>query len=191
MEELGLAQLPGPHRTDLTSLGQEVITRIPSVLISTDAAALLPQADIVVCCTSSTERLIRDDILRPSAVVCDVSRPSNVSSEVVIRGPDVMVLIGGVVRLPGGSPLGFNASLPLGHAYACMAETMMLAMDQRYHDTSLGFDLQLSTIFEIEQLGKELDFQIVLDKWERSSGPHDHDLSSAIVENVGFRTMHA
>lgn len=191
MEELGLAQLPGPHRTDLTSLGQEVITRIPSLLISTDAAALLPQADIVVCCTSSTERLIRDDTLRPSAVVCDVSRPSNVSSEVVIRRPDVMVLIGGVVRLPGGSPLGFNASLPLGHAYACMAETMMLAMDQRYHDTSLGFDLQLSTIFEIEQLGKELDFQIVLDKRERSSGPHDHDLSSAIVENVGFRTMHA
>jgi predicted amino acid dehydrogenase len=187
--ELDFVRPSRPDRAGLMSLGEELIRRTGSVLVSTDAAAVLPQADIVVCCTSSTERLIRDHSLHASAVVCDVSRPSNVSAEVGIRRPDVMILNGGVVRLPGDSSLGFSASLPPGHAYACMAETMMLAMDQRYQDTSLGFDLPLSQILEMEQLAEELNFQVVLDKQERSREPEDRHLSSPIAESVGLRAF--
>jgi predicted amino acid dehydrogenase len=75
-----------------------------------------------------------------------------------------MVLDGGVVNLPCDSTLGFNASLPEGRAYACMAETMMLAMDQRYRDMSLGFDLPLEQVLEMEVLAEELGFQPVLER---------------------------
>lgn len=189
--ELGLALPSRTSRADLKALGHEVIARTGAVRISTDAAEVLPQADIVVCCTSSTERLISDAYLRPSAVVCDISRPSNIGADVGLRRPDVLLLNGGVVRLPSGSSLGFNASLPSGHAYACMAETMMLAMDQRYRDTSLGFDLPLSTIFEMEQLANDLGFQVVLDKQERDGCLKDQQLPKDIFESVEFRTMHA
>jgi acetylornithine/succinyldiaminopimelate/putrescine aminotransferase/acyl-CoA synthetase (AMP-forming)/AMP-acid ligase II/predicted amino acid dehydrogenase/acyl carrier protein len=170
--ELGFVLPAKPDHASLTGLGEELIRRTSSVLISTDAAAVLPLADIVVCCTSSTEPLIRADTLQKSAIVCDVSRPSNVHADVALRRPDVMILNGGVIGLPGYASLGFNVSLGPARAYACMAETMMLAMDQRYQDMSLGFDLPLSKVLEIGQRAEELGFQVVLD-YVKGTGEHE------------------
>jgi len=133
------------------------------VAVSVDAASAVRQADIVVCCTSSAEHLLSEDWLRPSAIVCDVSRPSNVSPHAAVRRPDVMLLEGGVVRLPGDARLSFDCSLPRGHVYACMAETIMLAMEQRYQDASLGFDLSLDHLLEMERLADASGFQVVLE----------------------------
>jgi acetylornithine/succinyldiaminopimelate/putrescine aminotransferase/predicted amino acid dehydrogenase len=151
------------HRNGLAQLGQELVSHAGVIRVSLDAARILPEADIVVCCTSSTERLVHEDCLRHAAVVCDVSRPSNVGVEVRSRRKDVTVIDGGVIRLPGSSDLGFNVSLPEGHAYACMAETMMLAMNHRYQDMSLGFDLDLEQVLAMEQLATELGFRVALD----------------------------
>jgi predicted amino acid dehydrogenase len=95
-----------------------------------------------------------------------------------------MVLDGGVVRLPGGSPLGFNASLAKGNAYACMAETMMLAMEQRYQDAGLGFDLPLEQVLEMERLAEELGFRVLLNKTERSRQRVEEEPTEPI-ERVG------
>ena len=162
--ELGFDLPPKPDRGGLARLGEELVGRTGSVVVSVDHAEMLPRADIVVCCTSTTERMVRDERLRPSAVVCDTSRPPNVDPDVVVRRPDVMVLDGGVVRLPGDSRLGFKVSLPEGCAYACMAETMMLAMSQRYADASLGYDLPLEQVLEMELLADELGFRPVLER---------------------------
>jgi predicted amino acid dehydrogenase len=162
--ELGIQLPPRPDGAALVRLGEELIGRTGSVIVSVDHAAELPRADVVVCCTSTTERLVRGELLHRGAVVCDTSRPSNVDPDVCASRPDVMVLDGGVVQLPGDSLLGFNASLPAGRAYACMAETMMLAMDQRYRDASLGFDLPLEQVLETELLADELGFRPVLEK---------------------------
>jgi predicted amino acid dehydrogenase len=166
--ELDFEMPARPDRASLIRLGEELIRRTGAVAVSVDANSHLPEVDIVVCCTSTTERLISEDNLRRSAVVCDVSRPSNVAVHVRTRRPDVMVLDGGVVRLPGGSSLGFNASLAKGNAYACMAETMMLAMEQRYQDTGLGFDLPLEQVLEMERLAGELGFRVLLNHSERN-----------------------
>lgn len=166
--ELDFEMPARPDRANLMRLGEELMHRTGAVSISVDANSYLPEVDIVVCCTSTTERLISEDNLRRSAVVCDVSRPSNVAAHVRTRRSDVMVLDGGVVRLPGGSSLGFNASLAKGNAYACMAETMMLAMEQRYQDTGLGFDLPLEQVLEMERLASELGFRVLLNHSERN-----------------------
>jgi len=112
-----------------------------------------------------------------------------VHAEVAVRRPDVMILNGGVIRLPGDCSLGFNASLPPGHAYACMAETMMLAMNQSYQDASLGFDLPLSQILEMERLANEFNFQIVLDKQERSREVEDCDIPNPVFERADSMTL--
>ncbi|HYR86468.1 MAG TPA: aminotransferase class III-fold pyridoxal phosphate-dependent enzyme [Terriglobia bacterium] len=187
-DELAFDTPEKPDRTSLIRIGKELISRTGSVVVSVDAASLLPEVDIVVCCTSSTERLVREESLRPSAVVCDVSRPSNVGVEVLRRRPDVMVLNGGVVRMPPGTSLGFNASLGKGNAYACMAETMMLAMEQRYEDTSLGFDLRLEQVLEMERLAEELGFRVLLDRKEDSSKRDGDDHADDFAGMVDFAT---
>jgi len=162
-EEIDHVPASRMDRASLIRLGEELV-RSGAVEVSVDAAGLLPEADVVICATSSPERMVQPDRLRRSAIVCDVSRPSNVGAEVHLRRPDVTVVNSGVVRLPGDATLGFNSSLARGHAYACMAETMMLAMAQRYEDTSLGFELPLRQVFEMEKLAQELGFRVVLDK---------------------------
>lgn len=170
--ELGFTPPPNPTRTNLIRLGEELVSRTGSVLISVDSAATLPDVDIVVCCTNTTERIVRENCLRENCVVCDVSRPSNVADD-VHRRPDVIVLEGGVIRLPGDSVLGFNASLGAGRGYACMAETMMLAIDHRYRDMSLGFELPLEPVLEMERLAAELGFEVVYDQRGKRSGKNE------------------
>lgn len=170
-----------PDRAALTRLGEELVRRGNSLTVSVDAASMLPEADIVVCCTSSTEQLVHEDWVRPSAVVCDVSRPSNVGSDVRAQRPDVMVLEGGVIRLPGDAYLSFNCSLNRGHVYACMAETMMLAMEQRYQDASLGLDLPLEQVRNMERLANEFGFQVVLDQKERRDHSEDEPIRRSVA----------
>jgi hypothetical protein len=163
VEELDFTLPAKPDRAALVRIGEELIRRTHAIEISVDAAGTLPDVDLVVCCTSTTERMVHDENLRANAIVCDISRPSNVHAEVRTRRPDVMVIDGGVVRMPGDASLGFNASLARGNAYACMAETMMLAMDQRYQDSGLGYDLALGQVLEMERLAEELGFRVMLD----------------------------
>ena len=181
--ERGFGPSTKRDRATLTRLGEDLIQRTGVVVISTDVEAVLPQADVIVCCTSSTQRFVRGDNLRSDAIVCDVSRPSNVSPDLLKRKPDVMVLNGGVIRLPENSRLGFDNFLPAGHAYACMAETMMLAMDHRYQDASLGFDLSLTQMLDLEQLALELDFQVVLDKQEPEIQPDTQILCPRSIDS--------
>src|SRR5262249_27240469 len=93
----GLNPAQGGDRAALARLGEELVRRTGAVSVSVDTAGLLPYADVVICATSTTERLVRPERLRRGAVVCDVSRPSNVGAEVRSKRPDVLVLDGGVV----------------------------------------------------------------------------------------------
>lgn len=101
----------------------------------------LQQADLVLVATSSTERFVRPDFLKPGAIVCDLSRPANVSLEIARTRPDVLVIDGGIVKMPGRATLGSRLGIPEDLSYACMAETMMMALEGQYRDASLGLDL--------------------------------------------------
>ena len=146
----------------LTELGAGVLGCTDSVVVSVDTREWLPEADIVVYATSDPGHLVDKDSLRAGAVVCDVSRPPNVDAELLGERADVMVVDGGVVQMPRASSLGFNLSLDDGQVYACMAETMMLAAQQRYRHTSLGYEAELDQILAMERLAQELGFRVVL-----------------------------
>jgi acetylornithine/succinyldiaminopimelate/putrescine aminotransferase/predicted amino acid dehydrogenase len=112
--------------------------RLGLIEFSTDIDAVLAQADVVVSATSSDIKIIHAGNLKRGAIVCDVSRPANVSEEVDRARPDVLVIDGGVVEVPGLPSLGWNFGFERGLAYACMAETMILALEQQYKHFSLG-----------------------------------------------------
>jgi acetylornithine/succinyldiaminopimelate/putrescine aminotransferase/predicted amino acid dehydrogenase len=133
-------ELPPPEASldEFIAFAQSTACRNGAMGITTSLEEALAGAGIVVCATSSREKLIQPGDLPPGAVVCDISRPPNVSAAVERERPDVLVIDGGVVELPGRPDLGWNFGFPRGLAYACMAETMMLALERHYRHFSLG-----------------------------------------------------
>ncbi|MHB0937336.1 MAG: KR domain-containing protein [Armatimonadota bacterium] len=128
--------------------------------IGTDLDAELPQADIIVTVTSAVDAVIHPDHLKPGAVVCDVARPRDVSVRVARERDDVLVIEGGVVKVPGQVNFNFNFGFPPGMSYACMAETMILALEGRYESFSLGKDLDLARVREIGRLAEKHGFEM-------------------------------
>ena len=96
--------------------------------------------------TSAVDAVIEPRHLRPGAVVCDVSRPRDVSVRVAQQRDDVLVIEGGVVAVPGAVDFRFNFGFPPRTSYACMAETMILALEGRYESFSLGKELELERV---------------------------------------------
>ena len=82
---------------------------------------------------------------------------------------DVLVMEGGVVEVPGDVDFGLNFGFPPQTAYACMAETMILALEQRYENFTLGRDLTVKQVEIIEQLAKKHGFKLAgLRSFERA-----------------------
>ncbi|MEG0831974.1 MAG: shikimate dehydrogenase, partial [Acidaminococcaceae bacterium] len=91
---------------------------------------------------------------------CDVARPRNVSREVTAARKDVLVIEGGVIRVPGAVDFGFNFGFPAQMSYACMAETMILALEGRYENFTLGRNLSLEQIDTIAALAQKHEFRL-------------------------------
>lgn len=105
-----------------------------------DDLAALTGCPLIVSASNTPEPLIHPRHLgRGPAVICDISLPADVSDAVAAERPDVLVVTGGVVRLPldthfsvGGVPL------PPGHVFACMAETLLMGLEGTWKATSIG-----------------------------------------------------
>ena len=66
----------------------------------------------------------------------------------------------GEVLIPGEIDFGYNIGLPPGVAYACLAETALLAMEGRFEDYTLGRELTMERVKEIYRLFKKHRFEI-------------------------------
>ncbi len=130
------------------------------VQITSDIKQALLQGQIVLTVTSAVDTLIGSQDLLPGAIVCDVSRPRNVSIQVARERNDVLVLEGGVMEVPGKVNFNFDFGFPPGMSYACMAETMTLALEERYENFSLGRDLKLERVQEIWELAQKHQFKL-------------------------------
>ena len=172
--DLGEALLAGANNKKIEEFAMQLMNENGASLDlswTLDCNQACAMADIVVTATSSIEALIDPFCLKPGAIICDVSRPPNVSETITELRPDVLVLDGGVVEVPGRPDLGWNFGFSRGLAYACMCETMMLGLEKKYEPISLGSDLNDSTldlfrtlalkhgfkIAELRQFGKEIE----------------------------------
>jgi predicted amino acid dehydrogenase len=131
-----------------------------SVRISSNVHSALKRADVVITVTSSVDSVIDAEDLKPGAVVCDVARPRDVSREVAEKRDDVLIIEGGVVEVPGDVDFHFNFGFPPKTSYACMAETMILALERRYENFTLGRDLTVEQVEEISRLAKKHGFKL-------------------------------
>jgi predicted amino acid dehydrogenase len=130
------------------------------VAVETNVARAVGAAQVVLTVSSATDVLIEPEDLRPGAVVCDVARPRNVSRVVYERRNDVLVIDGGVIEVPGDVDFGFDFGFPPRMCEACMAETIILALEGRYENFTLGSTITLSQVEEIAALARRHGFRL-------------------------------
>ena len=113
----------------------------PDVRVSVvDDVAAISRSQLIVAASNVPEPLIYPWHLAETPVaICDISLPSDVSDEVRAARPDVLVIRGGIVRLPAND--GFSVAgiaLPKGHALACMSETLLMGLEGLRTNGSTG-----------------------------------------------------
>jgi acetylornithine/succinyldiaminopimelate/putrescine aminotransferase len=126
--EVGL-ESPLPART-----GQ------PACEISCESdAAVLRDCDVIVVTTSSPDReLLIPDQLKPGAIVCCTSLPSNLSEAFHTHPGGMVAFDGGLARLPENAYLDFVGFPAGGLAFGCLAETLLLGFDGHNHSFCKG-----------------------------------------------------
>lgn len=151
--------LVGRHIEPLEALREQCDGKGALVSASTDIRAIY-KADLILAVTSAVHAVIEPQHLKPGAVVCDVARPRDVSKRVAAERDDVLVIEGGMVEVPGEPDFHFDFGFPPRKAYACMAETMALALDGRYEDYTIGKEISLARVHEIDSMAALHGFRL-------------------------------
>jgi predicted amino acid dehydrogenase len=124
------------------------------VVCSTDYDSLLGQMDMIVTSTSGAGKKILDIMkVKPGCVITDVARPLDLPPEEVAKRPDVLVIESGEIELPSKVKGLKSIGLPPNIVYACLAETIVLALEGRFEVFTIGRDTEWQKVKEIYRLG--------------------------------------
>ena len=174
--------LIGRNKERLLAVREKLaITASSGLAVFTDVGAGLKDAEIVITVSSAAEAIVLPKHIKRGAVVCDVARPRDVSVAVQKERDDVLVIEGGVVRVPGamrsskypdGGPFSFGFAQ--GTAYACMSETIALALDQRYESFTLGKEVTVKQVDDINAICTRHGFKLDgFRSFERAVSPEE------------------
>ncbi len=147
--------LVSPESAKLLALQEDIKRESPraEVHVTATPGHHLGDMDVIVTATSGAGKRILDIMkVKPGCVITDVARPLDLSPEDVARRPDVLVVESGEIELPGDVHMK-NIGLPKGVAYACLAETVVLALEGRYETFTVGRQIEWERVKEIYRLG--------------------------------------
>jgi predicted amino acid dehydrogenase len=147
--------LVSPETAKLLQIKKDIEADNPraTVHVATDPSAALSEVDVIVTATSAAGHKVLDIMrVKPGCVITDVARPLDMSPEDIAKRPDVLVIESGEVELPGEVRMK-SIGLPDGVAYACLAETIVLALEGRYENFTVGRSISWPKVKEIYRLG--------------------------------------
>lgn len=147
--------LVSPEMAKLLAIKEEIEAENPraTVHVAMDPSIALSDMDLIVTATSAAGHKVLDIMdVKPGCVITDVARPLDMSAEDVAKRPDVLVIESGEIELPG-TPKMRSIGLPDGVVYACLAETIVLALEGRYENFTVGRNIEWEKVKEIYRLG--------------------------------------
>jgi len=147
--------LVSPETAKLLALKKDLEREHPRAVIRVAAKPddHLAEMDLIVTATSGAGKRVLDIMaVKPGCVITDVARPLDLSAEDVAKRPDVLVIESGEIELPGEVRMK-NIGLPANVAYACLAETVVLALEGRYETFTVGRNIEWEKVKEIYKLG--------------------------------------
>ena len=116
----------------------------------------LKNAELIIVTTSAAGAIIKAQHLKPNVIIYDITQPQNIDKDLKKERPDAIIYEGGLVKVEGleeKMPFG----LPPKTIFACLGETMLLALENYPDDFSLG-KTRTEKVFYINQLAKKYDF---------------------------------
>lgn len=161
-EQAAQLALVARNQERLTALCRASVgARAEAISYGTDADAALEGADIAVFTTTAIEVSphVVVERLKPGAIICDIPTPRNISQEMAQGRPDLLVLDGAAIEPPFPFRLRMETGLAPGQIYACMAETIVLALEGREGDFSFGFEPSPEKVREICALAHKHGFK--------------------------------
>jgi predicted amino acid dehydrogenase len=159
-QDVAELHLIGRRLEPLEALRTRLATQARAGLYASTTMEALASAQLILTVTSALHAPVEPEHLRPGSVVCDVARPRDVSAKVAACRDDVLVIDGGMVEVPGQVDFHFDFGFPHGKAYACMAETMALALEGRFEDYTVGRDINRERVDEISAMAKRHGFKL-------------------------------
>lgn len=124
----------------------------------------LAAANVVVTCTSAAEPFILSEHLRARAIVIDASRPANVDLAVRQARGDVTWIEGGLIRVPGHPRFDLAVGPESDLTFACVAETMLLALEPQRLTSQPVADIDLRSVRDLAAAAKKYGFRVVLER---------------------------
>ncbi|MBU0570836.1 MAG: hypothetical protein KJ995_06980 [Candidatus Omnitrophica bacterium] len=143
------------QKDDLLSIGNSC-----EVKVSTNLREALKHADVALFVTNYPKSLVSEDDFPPGAIVCDVSVPKNVSEDIFEGRNDILLFEGGVIRPPSNVDFNFFFGPNKGLAYACIAETMILTLERKFENYSIGANVDFDKVIEMKELAEKHGFCI-------------------------------
>ncbi|MBD2815200.1 aminotransferase class III-fold pyridoxal phosphate-dependent enzyme [Xenorhabdus sp. Flor] len=121
----------------------------------------IENCDVIVCASNASEAFLSIEKIKKRAIVCDISVPHNLSDEDVLRRPDIKILRGGIVQTPNNDSLDtrVRAYLKEGQIYACMAETILLGLEEYTGNFSYG-NISANQVIDIMAIAKKHNFTL-------------------------------
>ncbi|MFN4181876.1 MAG: hypothetical protein ACK4G3_01510, partial [bacterium] len=98
------------------------------------------EIDLILTCATTSASPVPLEQCAPGTVVLDVGQPPNIPQRLSEKHPHILVLQGGEVLWPAPISSSFRLPLPDGHLYGCLAETLLLALEEWETDFALGKD---------------------------------------------------
>ncbi len=148
--------LAGRTLSKLDELKASILKETPNAKVFTtiDYNNQLSDMDMIVTSTSGAGKEILDIMkVKPGCVITDVARPLDLPASDVAKRPDVLVIESGEIDLPTKVKGLKSIGLPPNVVYACLAETIVLALEGRFEVFTVGRDTEWEKVKEIYKLG--------------------------------------
>ena len=161
-EELHLVS---PEAAKLLVLKKSILKESPGVKLVlasyADSDESIGDMDMIVTATSGAGKKILDITrVKPGCVITDVARPLDLPPEEVAKRPDVLVIESGEISLPGEVKMKSIGFEDRNVVYACLAETIVLTLEGRFENFTLGRNLEWEKVHEIYKLGLKHGMQL-------------------------------
>jgi predicted amino acid dehydrogenase len=167
--KVGSIILVARNETRLRKFHEAIADKLPCPSEhTTDIASAVRRSRLILTATTSTQDIIEPEDLQTGAVICELSLPHDVGRRVAQQRPDVLVVEGGNMLVPGNPRFArvrepgteFDLNLPPRTALACMSETMILALEGRFEPYTLGRGIRLEKVIEIEEMARRCGFTL-------------------------------
>jgi fatty aldehyde-generating acyl-ACP reductase len=119
---------------------------------------VIEAADAVIAAASSTGAIVEPQHLKPGTIIVDCGQPHNVPEDLMANRQDIVVIEGGLARLPGMKCEFDFGLLAEDEVFGCLSEAILLCWGEKYKRHGFEGRSELQLAKEFSEIGKALGF---------------------------------